>query len=508
MIVFKQSFKPRSSPSTPGLNVRHLQYIATRPGAIRNQGCGFGLWGQTAGAALPKEITDFNEAKRQLREVSRRRTVYRAIVSMEGKEAAEKGYYDRKNWERLIGNHVSVIAKEMGIRPENFCWMASMHYAKGHPHVHLVYWDNGTDPRPEFISKERFDIMAERVRADFGREVYREELKEAQGLQRSEIQQLRTELRAMCREANPEAALNLQKLEKSPVTEQLAAGLAEIVRQLPARGSLDYKYLPPACKALVDDLVDRCLELPELNRQWEKYRKTTGQISNLYGNGGETAARNLNKAESKLRKELGNEVMKAVRALTRDLQADHPVNRPALMKQLHTTAATVAKANPGYQALLTAMPPERIPWSQMEAQVPGWGEGLDQIVEETAGDWRIRFQVRGYVEGEIQATGAEPGSVEAKELSREIYRDVYRELRREVTEGLRGDAGWNGEAAHTAALGMLCGMTRCASQIASQQEAHMCQAKLNTKWRSKDKSKEAKKDYRATQAQAGDWEPD
>lgn len=41
-IVFKQRFNPVSGDKTPGLNVRHLQYIATRPGAVYNRGCAAG----------------------------------------------------------------------------------------------------------------------------------------------------------------------------------------------------------------------------------------------------------------------------------------------------------------------------------------------------------------------------------------------------------------------------------------------------------------------------------
>lgn len=506
MIVFKQWFKSGTDPAAPDLNVKHLQYIATRPGAVRNQGCGFGLWGRMPGQGPPRDILDLRQARTEIREASKRRTVYRAIVSMEGKEAAEKGYYDRKSWERLLENHVSAIAKEMDIRPENFCWMASMHYAKGHPHVHLVYWDNGTDPRPEFVSRERFDIMAEHIRAEFGREVYREELKQARAEQQSEIKRLRLELRAMCRDANPEAALNLQKLEKSPLTQQLADRLAELVRRLPPSGSLDYKLLPPECKALVDDLAKQCLNAPELQRQLDLFRKATDRISALYGNGGETAARNRDKAEAALGRELGNEIMNAVRELTRELKGEHPEDRAELAKLLSGDAAAVARANPAYQTLLAAMPPERIPWSEMEKQIPGWEAAVSRIVKETAEDYRLRFRVRGYVEGEIKAAGAKPGSDAARALFSDAYGEVYRQLRQTVTEALREDAGWSAEAARTCALGMLCGVMRCVSQLTGQRSAQVSRARAAGKLRSRDMSREAKKDYLATQAQAGDWE--
>lgn len=506
MIVFKQSYKSRSDPAAPGLNVRHLQYIATRPGVIHNQGCGFGLWGQMPGHGPPGNITDLQAAKKELREVSERRTVYRAVLSVDQKDAAEKGLYDRSKWEGLVERHISVIAKEMDIRPENFRWLASMHYAKGHPHVHLMYWDSGTEPRPEFVSREQFEIMAEHVRADFGKELYREELQENQALQKSELKLMRSLLLATCREANPEAALNLQRLDGSPQAAALGDRLAEIVRQLPARGSLDYGYLPPDCKAAVDALIDDCAaQVPELAREIQRYEKAAATVAALYGNGADTAARNMDKAKGKLRRELGNEVMKAVRELTQELKTDHPESRQALAELIHTRIPMVAQSDPLYQGLLAAMPLERIPWDKMEDQLPGWEEAMKKLVANIAGDYRIRFQVQGYLEEERKAAGLEPGSDEAKALGKEIYREVYRETWREITSSLRADAGWTAEACQTSALSMLCGMMRCASVLGSQ-EANRCRVKASTRNRSRDKSRDAKRDDRAVQRQAGSWE--
>ena len=47
-IVYKQRYANAGrvpKEAIPGLNVRHLHYIATRPGAVYNEGYGFGLFG-------------------------------------------------------------------------------------------------------------------------------------------------------------------------------------------------------------------------------------------------------------------------------------------------------------------------------------------------------------------------------------------------------------------------------------------------------------------------------
>ena len=79
-----------------GLNVAHLNYIATRPGTVYNPGCGFGLWGQLEPAKAPGNIQYLEQVKNLVRQESNRgRILYRAIVSLGEPDAGELGYYDR-----------------------------------------------------------------------------------------------------------------------------------------------------------------------------------------------------------------------------------------------------------------------------------------------------------------------------------------------------------------------------------------------------------------------------
>mgnify|MGYP005806605255 CR=1 FL=1 len=79
-----------------GLNVAHLNYIATRPGTVYNPGCGFGLWGQLEPAKAPGNIQDLEQVKNLVRQESnRRRILYRAIVSRGVQHAGERGLRTR-----------------------------------------------------------------------------------------------------------------------------------------------------------------------------------------------------------------------------------------------------------------------------------------------------------------------------------------------------------------------------------------------------------------------------
>lgn len=529
-IVYKQSYKSRASPGVAGLNVRHLQYIATRPGTIFNKGCGFGLWGQLPGDDAIRIQSDLNYAKHVVRAASADHTLYRSIVSV-GKEDAEKyGLYHRERWEQLVNDQIDVIAREMDIRPENFCWLASMHCARGHPHVHLIYWDNSNQPRPEGCHKEAFKRKAERIRSAFAGDLYREEIREAQQEQRSQTKTLRTALQAMCLEANPEKALDLPRLYNSAWLEGASKQMAELVRQLPAKGSLRYAYLPSDYKVLVNKFITTCLEQPELARQAQRFDSFTQQISELYANGEEGQIEQLAGARQKLYKELGNEVMDAIRDIRAEIRGDSPEDRISARGLIQEAVSNVVPTLESYQQLRSLLPPERIPLYRMEQQIPGYHDQMNKVVGEVMLDARIRLRLQKYA---LEMAGIDLAekpdaprqksdllaenpihTMDGKVLTDqewEIYQDVYREakknLRAEITDRLRQDTGWTDEATHTGTAMAICGLMYALSRMANQRQAMVSQAAAK-KLISKDKSREAKKDTQAKQTFSSEWGDD
>lgn len=530
-VIYKQSFKPRASPSSAGLNVRHLQYIATRPGAVYNPGCGFGLWGQLPGDGGIRIQNDLELAKKAVREASADHTLYRAILSV-GKEVAQNfGLYDRGNWERLVNDHIHAVVREMDIKPENLCWCASMHYAKHHPHVHILFWDNGDQPRPDFINREVFDQKTERIRAEFAGDIHREDIRELQQEQREQLKELRAAIQAMCREANPEKALDLPRLYKTGLLDGLARQLGELLRDLPARGSLRYAYLPAQYKARVDKLIDSCLKVPELAKELNRYELYTRQISELYANGKTGTADNLEKARYKLRKELGNEVMGAIRAMGEEVQAAYPQDRPAVQAFAREIVSELVPALESYRDLQKLLPVERVPVNCMERQIPGYRDKLNHVIGDVLRDARVRLRLQAYaleaagidLDSKADAPGKKTSAQEAaggkksrvlfgKLLSdgewdayQKLYLEAKRDLRAAITEQVRLDAGWTDEALQTGAAMLMCDLMRLVSRAAYQRQAGAVQARSNLKTRSKDMSREARKDYWATQSHASEW---
>ena len=529
-IVYKQSYKSRASPGVAGLNVRHLQYIATRPGTIYNKGCGFGLWGQLPGDDAIRIQSDLNLAKHIVRAASADHTLYRAIVSVGQQDAEAHGLYHRENWEHLVNDRIGSIAKEMDIKPENFCWLASMHCARGHPHVHLIYWDNSNQPRPESYSKDIFKRKAERIRSEFARDIYREEILETQQDQRTQAKSLRTALRAMCLEANPEKAVDLPRLYNSSWLKGASQQMAELIRQLPAKGSLRYAYLPADYKVLVNKFITTCLMQPELAKEAGRYDIYTQRISELYANGPEHQAQYIAHAREKLYKELGNEVMVSIRSIRAEIQGDCPESRSSARELIQEAVSNIVPNLDAYHQLRSLLPPERIPLYRMEHQIPGYHDQMNKVVGEVLQDARVRLRLQKYalemsgVDLSQKPDATRPDSdttterpvhiLEGKVLSEdewESYQDIYREakrdLRAEITERLRQDAGWTEEAIHTGTAMAVCGLMCVLSRMANQKRANCSQAAAK-KLISKDKSRDAKKDAQQRHSLTSEWGDD
>ncbi len=541
-MFFKQSYKARASPSTPGLNVRHLQYIATRPGAVYNRGCGFGLWGRLPGAPEAGIQTNLEQAKKVVREASVEHTLYRAILSV-GKEDAETyGLYHRERWEGLVQNHIGDIAREMNIKPENLCYCASFHCAKGHPHVHILYWDCGKDPQPEGIPKPLWEAKAERIRAAFAGDIHREKIQAAQKEQREQIQPLRIAIQALCREANPEKVLDMPRLYQGGRLDGLSRQLAELVEEIPAKGSLRYAYLPAAYRANVDALVDRCLEMPELRKEAEAYKRCSQEISRLYANGEAGSQKNSQKAWERLHRALCNEVMDAVREAQQEVRASAPSERDGL-RELLREAAEAAPSLESYQTLKGMLPRERIPMESMERQIPGYHDQMNRVVGDVLQDARVRLRLQGYAlkeagidldtkkdaghkrdadskgKPEEAPNPAQPVSSDVPEKHRlfgkevetgewdayrEAYRDAKRALRDALTAQLRQEAGWTEEAVQTSTAMLLMGIMRLLSQATHQRQA---ERGYHQERRSRDKSREQRKNERAIRQFGSGWEP-
>lgn len=435
LFVFKQSYKSRNRPSTRVLNQKHLVYIATRPGVMRNPECGFGLWGKLPGMKASKNIDDLRTAYRVVGKASESHTLYRAILSVDKNTARDYDLYDRETWQKLINTRISVIRKEMHIKPEDFRWVASMHYKKRHPHVHILYWDNGKEPRQEFISKERFEQISERVRTTFSRALYFEkELKTVQAEQDETSKAVRLQLSSLLKSANLPDALDLDHV-KAEELDELSKGLMDLARSLPSTGRLKYGLLKPEYRQMLDEWLGQVMKITDFSKLEQKYLKLSAEITRLYGNDEARAEQFLKQAHARLFKDLGNETLSYLKEVALELQLrEPPSDIQGLSMATWRIAGQLLRSDPAFAELLKSLPKWRTPDSAIlkEETIK---KQVDKLTCALVGDLRVRSKAAGYV------TATKTKQSPVKELRKEANSALYRVARAVVIEAIGQNIG-------------------------------------------------------------------
>lgn len=97
----------------------------------------------------PGAVTEFEDwrdiARLAYQNSKKHITMYRSIISFDEEVAAELLLSDQKAWQRYIENHILTIAEKNHIRSQHLQWACALHKEKGHPHIHVVFWDLNID---------------------------------------------------------------------------------------------------------------------------------------------------------------------------------------------------------------------------------------------------------------------------------------------------------------------------------------------------------------------------
>jgi len=222
----------------------HAQYIGERKGSR-------GLFG-------PDSVEALKDIQRQLK--THNGVVWRFILSLREDDAKRMGHNTKEDWERVIRQSIPNMSNAMGINLINLKWVAAFHDAKGHPHVHLMVWENeptilrgALDDRErknvrrafmsEFYGAERRQMMLERT---LHRDLMRESAILAMGLRPRQVT------------ANTE---NVRPVLSRENAQDLNAMLAELRSQMPGRGRLSLALMPQetreAARSISNWLMDQ-----------------------------------------------------------------------------------------------------------------------------------------------------------------------------------------------------------------------------------------------------------
>lgn len=331
ILVYKQRHRHPNKKDTPGANYAHIRYIATRPRVMKNTNGDHGLFGKME-PGIVTEFEDWRDVAKSVYANSKRGIVmYRSVVSFAEDTAKELLLKDQKSWQRYIENHMMIIAEKNSIRRENLQWAAAVHGEKGHPHIHVVFWDKSvraknpfTPPQiPDAIRRQMIkDTFAEKILA-FAKE---KDVAVTEMRRVSDALLARFEEEMRCK--NPgrfRAAARLleDELEQGIVFEgevlaKLAERLFAIRASIPAQGRIAYQLLPREAKDKTNEAVRFLLEsIPEIRQCFDRYVGAKCCMAELYSSDSRWFLEQKGKFEKEAGKILANRVLSGVKAICR-----------------------------------------------------------------------------------------------------------------------------------------------------------------------------------------------
>lgn len=314
-----------------------MRYIATRPRVARNEGMGHGLFGCLEPGTPLTQFRDWRDVARLVYRNSRRHvTMYRSVVSFGEDTAKELLLTDKKAWERYIGNHIRTIVEKNGIRREHLQWAAALHREKGHPHLHVVFWDDSdekakirnpfTHPSvPDNIRRQMIkDTFADRIRA-YGEEKTRAAA-DLRRISDSLVDDFERHIRLLgnkrYQKLREEYDLDAELAEDFDFSDKTMDGIADRIFRLksalPPKGRIAYQLLPEELKGQVDALTVYLLShVSELEKLRTDYVESRMKMVHLYGGSEEHLSSQRKKFEAEADKIIANRILGMVKALNR-----------------------------------------------------------------------------------------------------------------------------------------------------------------------------------------------
>lgn len=415
------------------------------------------MWGRLGEDVNARNINHLNAAMKQVEEISKDHTVYRSIVSLDEETAQLKGYTGREQWQQLVCNHVNTIAKENDIELKDLRWCAAYHHEQGHPHCHIVFWDNSDCVREEYMPEERFSIAMEKIRASFNGEIFKQELKALRKEQDTIKKELRansrnyvegyTELTFFSEDEEPGDVVGVNFYPKGLKLDQakeLCERIEELVYLLPESGQLKYQYLNTNVKRAVDKVSEFVLEQTTLKQLKTEMLKTVHDIAETYGNNPEAIERQIKFAERKIIKDIGNDVLSAVKEggfmerckeLRLDALTDKAHHRifaeaDAVLSEKMPTPEFMEQFDNLRAAMGSVYMPKREAFKN-----PNVSETINKMTKDVMNDQKLR--------AEINVSQAFADKNESKDVEKtNEWRQVYRHISRNIYDSAAESNGW------------------------------------------------------------------
>ncbi|CFX16461.1 Uncharacterized [Syntrophomonas zehnderi OL-4] len=216
--------------------------------------------------------------------------VWRVIVSLREDEAIRINHLDRSDWQESLRGSFTEIQEKLGMSESNFRWVAAYHPEPGHPHCHVLFWEETPlrsqgklspgelkDIKRAFVkniySKERERLLIQKT---FYRDALREGARDVLGI-RNSIAREKVYIGA---EIGGRPTLN-PRLDGEQ-EKYLIERLESLSRILPGQGRVALKYMPDNIKTVARELADWVLSQPGFEQEKELYLQAHLEITRMY----------------------------------------------------------------------------------------------------------------------------------------------------------------------------------------------------------------------------------
>jgi hypothetical protein len=336
ILMYKQRFRPPNYKKTPKCNYAHIRYIATRPGASKNEGMRHGLFGKLSPGAI-SEFENWQSIAKEIRELSYKKVnIFRSIISFSPQTAEELGLKQHRDWEEYVEKHIGTIAQKNGISLKNIAWVCAHHNEQSHPHVHIVFWDKEQKTMKNFVHPKIADsIRIQLIKDTFAdkieeycqskdkskaaiRNITEELVKEFDDYMKSLHHKEYKHLKEVIGDIEQDEFLGhdfnevINGMDLSP----LSIRLFQLRELMPKKGRLYYQLLPENVKTEVDrlvaDLKQNILYIQELV---EEYGEIKAKLAMLYDTDPESTKLHRDKAIKEMDKMIANKLLGAVKII-------------------------------------------------------------------------------------------------------------------------------------------------------------------------------------------------
>ena len=336
ILMYKQRFRPPNYKRTPKCNYAHIRYIATRPGASKNESMRHGLFGKLAPGELV-EFESWQEVAREIRELSYKKVnIFRSIISFTPQTAAELGLKDHQAWEEYIEKHIGILAQKNGICQKNLSWACAHHNEASHPHIHVVFWDKNQKTMKNFVKPQ----VADSIRIQLIKETFAERIEEYCKVKDKNKTELKEITEGLVKEFDdymksiyPKEYKRLKEIVGDIETDELAnipldhllkginlsplsIRLFQLKEIMPKKGRLYYQLLPENVKQEVDSLVaDLKRDVPYIQGLIDEYAEIKSNLAMLYDTDPENINKHREKAIDEMDKLIANKLLGVVKGI-------------------------------------------------------------------------------------------------------------------------------------------------------------------------------------------------